>query len=366
MHIGFEAKRAFCNSTGLGNYGRTLINSFEEFFPEAQMTLFTPKKAIEFNPHANIVLPTRILSKLNTSYWRSKGIVNDIDQYKLDAFHGMSHEIPIGMQKKVRSIVTMHDLIYLTRPNEFKWFDRMSYDRKFRYAANNAHAVVAITNETKKDLIKYFKTPEDKIHVIYQSCDDVFTKLCTKQELVSFKVENNLPEDFILFVGSMNPRKKPFELVKAFHQIQNKTDWSLRLVGRGSERAKIESYIKENSLDSRVEIIDVKNSHNLAKLYQAAKLFAFPSVYEGFGIPIIEAMNSQTCVLTSPFSCLPEVAGPDAFYANPDDITEFSNKLLQIIDNPQLREQSIIKNSEWVKRFSRKKIAKQYMEVFKG
>ena len=361
MRIGFEAKRAFCNNTGLGNYCRSFLSDLERLRPENQLLLFTPEKRIKFATESEIIMPH---NKLLSSFWRSYGISKNIEQYKLDLYHGLSHELPINMHQKVKTVVTMHDLIYIDRPKEFKLWDRFTYDRKFRYACKNAHSIVAITNETKNAIIKHFQTDEKKIHTIYQSCHQAFMQTYEHNELEEFKRQNQLPKDFILFVGSLNPRKKPFQLVQAFHQLLNKIDHHLILIGRGQEKERILQYIKEHRLENRIYFTDFTSKKEMAMLYQLADLFAFPSVHEGFGIPIVEAQFSKTAVITSPYSCLPEVAGEHSFFQDPDQSEQFAQKILEILTTPELKQRSIEKSYQWVQRYRPEKIIDDYMNLY--
>jgi len=366
MNIGFDSKRAFCNNTGLGNYSRTLISSLEEYCKNCNLILFTPKRKLEFHTQSTIIEPQIFLSKLFNSYWRSKIISRKAKQYNLDLYHGLSHEIPFAMHKKVKTLVTIHDLIYLTRPKEFSLIDRKVYDKKFRYACNNAHAIVAITNETKKDIIKYFNIPAKKIYVIYQSCDSIFRHVFEKKTLIKFRKKYSLPKDYLLFIGSMNPRKKPLELVKAYHKISNQTNWPLIMIGSGKEKAKIIDFIIEHNLQQKITFLKIKSNEELAMLYQCASIFTFPSVNEGFGIPIIEAQFSKTCVLTSSFSCLPEVAGPGAIYTNPNDLAQFSQSIITLINDKRKREESVKISFQWVQKYSQENIANEYIKLYKS
>lgn len=365
MKIGFDAKRAFCNNTGLGNYSRTLISSFENYFPQNQYLLYTPKKELEFKTNSQVTTPSTWFDKTFRSFWRSN-LNKQISKDNLDIFHGLSHEIPFDVFKNTKTVVTIHDLIFLTRPQEFSYFDRKIYLNKFKYACENSHAIVAITNETKNDIENYFNVSSEKIHVIYQSCDKAFLTLYSEEEKNDFKKINNLPEKFLLYVGSMVPRKKPLELVKAYLNVIDKIKYPLVLVGRGPEKEKIQKLIKDNRLEAKIIFFDVDTKAQMALLYQCAKLFIYPSVYEGFGIPIIEAQFSQTPILTSTFSCLPEVAGKDAFFINPDDIDLFSKKILELISDENLLIESALKNYKWVQKFQDKQIANDYMQLYQS
>ena len=171
MRIGFDAKRAFCNFRGLGNYSRSLISSLVEYFPEGNdFYLYTPKVHPEFNyflvheSNVSRFYPSGFPFQQLHPLWRSFKMADVIRSHKVDLFHGLSHEIPKGLTGgRVRSVVTIHDLMYIHFPHFFPWIDRMVYDRKIRYACENSDSIIAICEQTKGDLVNYYRVNEEKI-----------------------------------------------------------------------------------------------------------------------------------------------------------------------------------------------------------
>jgi hypothetical protein len=155
MNIAFDAKRAFSNSTGLGNYSRTLISSLSEFFPEHEYFLCTPKLSKRFNVdtlnHVYAVTPQHFPSSAFTAAWRSSWVKKDLQQLKIDLYHGLSNEIPIGIEKTgIKSVVTIHDLIFERFPDQYNRIDVQIYRKKYRYACKHADKIIAISEQTKK------------------------------------------------------------------------------------------------------------------------------------------------------------------------------------------------------------------------
>src|SRR5829696_3916129 len=185
MNIGFDAKRAYHNGTGLGHYSRTLIRSLAEYFPQHQYFLFNPKPTDLFHLNGkNIheVLPSKLLHKTLSSVWRSTWIKNDLEKNEIDIYHGLSNEIPFDIQKSgLRSVVTIHDIIFEHYPEQYSRIDVEIYKRKFRYSCEHADKIIAISEQTKKDIIEFYKTREEKITVCYQSCNPAFTKKVDEQ-----------------------------------------------------------------------------------------------------------------------------------------------------------------------------------------
>ena len=205
MNIGFDAKRAYHNSTGLGHYSRNLLHSLSEYYPEHAYYLFNPKEANRFQLNGNNlheILPQGFLNKLFSSGWRSSWVKGDLKKLKIDLYHGLSHEIPVGINKTgIRSVVTIHDLIHERFPGQYNKIDVKIYNKKFRYACANADKIIAISEQTKKDIIEFYKTPEEKITVCYQSCNPAFGKEVSADEKRKVKEQYGLPEQFFLYVG---------------------------------------------------------------------------------------------------------------------------------------------------------------------
>ena len=176
MKIGYDSKRAFENQTGLGNYSRDLINTYSLSNPKFQILLFASKifqnKRLDFLKSRNnikIVGPKNFLFQLFKPIWRSFGILKDLKKEKIDIFHGLSHEIPFGIYRtKIKTVVTIHDLIFLRLPQYFNIFDRLVYYYKVKYACKRSDKIIAISNQTKSDIIELFKIDSKKIEVVYQ------------------------------------------------------------------------------------------------------------------------------------------------------------------------------------------------------
>ena len=211
MNIGFEAKRAYHNQTGLGHYSRTLIRSLATDFQQHQYFLFTPKPSalFQFNdlPNVKEVLPQSFLAKKFSSAWRSNWVKNDLKKNNIDLYHGLSHEIPVNIkQTGIKSVVTIHDLIHERYPEQYKLIDRKIYTKKFRYACEHADKIIAISNQTKEDIIDFYKTPAEKIEVCYQSCNPAFGVEVAADVKQRIKQHYNLPDRYFLYVGSVIER----------------------------------------------------------------------------------------------------------------------------------------------------------------
>ena len=366
MKIGYDAKRAFHNTTGLGNYSRDLIRIMAGYYSDNQYILFNPKLStkplMELKDNMKMIMPRGIMDKKFPFLWRSKGIMKDLKKEQLDIYHGLSGELPLGIEKSdIKSVVTIHDLIFLRYPHLYKMIDRKIYTRKFKKACEVSDKIIAISRQTKNDIIDFFGIDENKIEVIYQGCNQAFKTLYLDEQIEKIKKKYNLPGEFILNVGTIEERKNALTIVKAVKG----TNIPLVLVGRKTPYARqIEDFIEKNKMQSQVIFLEGLSLRELAVLYQAAKIFIYPSIFEGFGIPIIEALFSRTSVITNSKGVFPEAAGPYSTYLkNVKDEKEMRQKILEVW-NKDMKE-SIEKSFLYAQKFSDMEIAKNMHNLYR-
>ncbi len=370
MKIGFDAKRIVRNNTGLGNYGRTLVNDLSGIVPEDTMLcLYAPDEGNEVlrqqvNEAPNVVFryPQRRAPKW---YWRSHGIVSDLLRDGISLFHGLSGELPMGIRKAgIRSVVTIHDLIFLRHPEYYHRLDAFFYRKKFHRTLREADRIIAISECTKRDIMHYGRFPEDKIDLIYQSCSTFFKQREGEGKLHEVRTRYNLPVRYIVGVGSIEERKNMLLAVKALLRLPEEI--SLVLVGRHTPYCdQISRYVRENRLGNRVLILhDVPNA-DLPAIYQMAEVSVYPSRYEGFGIPVIEAIQSGLPVVACSGSCLEEAGGPDSLYVSPDDVEGMAESIRLVMKGAEGREQRITAAQQYVRRFEGNDVASQVYEVYR-
>ncbi|MDV2446171.1 glycosyl transferase family 1 [Elizabethkingia anophelis] len=361
MKIGYDAKRFFHNTSGLGNYSRDLVRTLAEYFPENEYLLFaknTSERTKGLLERSNIIF--RKISKGNLARQMKMG--KDAQNEGCEIFHGLSGELPLKWNnKKIKKIVTIHDLIFLKYPQFYSFFDRKIHTWKFKKATKDSDLIIAISEQTKKDIMEYFKTPESKIKVIYQTCHEAFKQSFSEDEFTIVKAKFNLPERFILNVGTVEERKNLFSVVKAIKG----TDVPLVVVGRETKYAqRIRRFISQNEMEGQVYFLTNVNMTELAQIYQLADIFIYPSLYEGFGIPVIEALFSKTPVITSNVSCLPEAGGPDSLYVNPTNTEDIRSKVLHLWENPDEGKRRAEYSFQFVQKFNEKEIAGEVMQSY--
>ncbi len=369
MKLGFDAKRAYHNTTGLGNYSRDLLKILATFYPkDYTYNLYNtkPKKINRLSEFKNLVekLPNSLFWRKFSSFWRQGPIVNQLKKDKIDIFHGLSGEIPRGIKKTgIKSVVTIHDLIFVRYPELYSYFDRKIHFNKFKYAAKNADKVIAISEQTKRDIVDFLDIDESKIEVIYQGCHSIFKKIISDSVRKNVKDKFNLPDQFILNVGTIEDRKNLLSVLKSIKNL----DVHLVVVGRKTKYyAKVIEYIQKHELIDRVHFLEGVDLKELATLYQSAEIFVYPSIFEGFGIPIIEALYSKTPVITSKGGVFPEAGGPNSCYVNPNDSIEFSNTIQMLLNDEEKRKEMIDEGYLFAQKFNDDVIAEQMNTLYKG
>ena len=300
---------------------------------------------------------------LFSSFWRSKNIVNEIKINEIDIYHGLSHELPIGIEKtNVKTVVTIHDLIYLRYPELFTKVDRKIFDKKFRSACDRADKIIAISKQTKKDIIDFFNIHEKKIEVVYQGCNEVFKSKKSESDIANVKNKFKLFKNYLLYVGSIEKRKNLLTLLKSLKDLPKK---NLIIIGDGkSYKKECLNFIKKNKLEKRTKILSGLNLFEMACIYQDAEMLIYPSIFEGFGIPILEALFSKIPVITSKDSCFEEAGGEDSIYIDPLSSEEISKAINSIGNDENFKKNMIEKGYNFAQNFTDKKIANNLIRLY--
>lgn len=379
MNFGFDAKRAYHNRTGLGHYSRTLLRSLAEFYPQHEYYLFNPRPSSLFrldSNHLHEVLPESFPARLFRSAWRSSWVKKDLKKLKIDLYHGLSHEIPVRIDKTgIKSVVTIHDLIHERYPQQYKAVDVKIYSQKFRYACEHADRVIAVSEQTRRDIIDFYKIPSEKISITYQSCNPAFSKTVSEQEKNTIKQKYSLPDHFFLYVGSVIERKNLLNVCKALFLLRNELKIQLIVIGQGRKYLQqVKDYILQNGMLQNViflsEEFSAKTSRSFQSatdfpaIYQQASAMIYPSFFEGFGIPVLEALWSRLPVITSNTSSLPEVGGDAAYYVNPYKAEEIAEGMKRIITDKIMADQLKERGWKQAQKFTAEKCASLVMNVY--
>ena len=248
------------------------------------------------------------------------------------------------------------------------------YSKKFRYACEHADRVIAISEQTKRDIIDFYKTPEEKITVCYQSCNPAFGVSVSTEEKQRIKKQYSLPDEFFLYVGSIIERKNLLNVCKAMSLLKTELNIPLVVIGDGKKyKEQVKSYIKEAGLKKGIIFLSEQSSASLQSyksaadfpaIYQSGIAMLYPSFFEGFGIPVLEALWSRLPVITSNVSCLPEAGGDGAYYVNPNSAEEIAAGMKKIYTDKSFADGIREKGWKHAQNFTPQKHAESVMGVY--
>lgn len=371
MKIGFDAKRAAQNATGLGNYSRYIIGLLAGHADDAELSLYVPNRhktrlldRLPSQERLKIVFPQGAWSAV-PSLWRTWGITGRLQRDGIRLYHGLSNELPLNIRRArgLKSVVTIHDLLFLRYPEGYHAADRRLYNLKYRRSCLNADRIIAVSEFTKQDIVRYYGIRPERISVVCQGCDDVFRHPAGKDVQSEARAEYHLPEHYILSVGTVERRKNLMLLAKALRHLPEETQ--VVAVGRHTPYAReVQHFLQENGLGNRMHLIGNVAFRLLPAVYQMADVFVYPSRCEGFGIPLLEALCSGVPAIGCTGSCLEEAGGPDSAYVDPDDDKGLANALRDILNRPGRRERMIQAGHSWAGRFTDEEVLKQLLKVY--
>ncbi|MFC1749387.1 glycosyltransferase family 4 protein [Pseudomonadota bacterium] len=371
MKIGIDCRMYSTNFTGIGRYVFELTqnlfkldpkNQYVLFFNEPEYSIFQPpiekvKKVLANAPYYSLAEQTKFLKTLNKE--------------KLDLMHFTHFNAPIFYNRK--SIITIHDLTLSFFPGKKKksLIHRIGYNLTLNAGVKKAKKVIAVSNNTKKDLHEITHIPEEKIEVIYEGVNEDFKILSSEDDIKlmqEVKEKFALDKPFLLYTGVWRSHKNLQNLIRAFKILKEKHgfDGHLVITGRKDPLYQPDLLKVADELQVTKDIIftDLVNEDELIALYNAAAAYVFPSLYEGFGLPPLEAMKCGTPVVTSNVSCIPEVCGDNAIFFDPHSPEDIAEKVYKVVSQPSLQEEMIKKGLKHVKQFSWTSMAEKTLELY--
>ena len=309
------------------------------------MTLYAPREPrSEFTPwlatlppRTTICLPPAALRPSPArQYWRTFRLGRAAQRDDVDLYHGLSHEIPRDLPRTgIPGVVTFHDLLFVRHPELFPAADRLSYAWRYRWSAEHAAAIVAVSGQTRDDLVKWYGVDPEDVTIIPPARDPAFARPVPDAEAAAVRSRLELPATYLLSVGTLERRKNHRVLVEALSLLDPGTTPPLVLVGRdGGEARALRSLADARGVGARVHILRTVSSGDLPAVYQGASLFLYPSLFEGFGMPIVEAMSAGIPVISSAGGCFPEAGGPSTRYVTATDAVGLAAAMRDILDDP--------------------------------
>lgn len=356
MIIGIDGNEAnVVYRVGVSNYVYQLILYFKKKAnKDLQFIIFLREKQLSDLPRENKYFRYKIIK--GPFLWTQVFLPLALTKEKLDLFFSPAHYAP--RWTKIPIVLTIHDLSFFRYPEDFKKSDLAKLIWWTNYSVKIAKKIIAVSNTTKKDILKIYHLPEEKIKVIYNG----FEKNLSKEKKTTVE---KIGKNYFLYVGTLQPRKNLLTLIRAFYKF-NKKFPDFELVLAGKKGWMYEDLFKEVSnlgLQEKVFFTDYVSEKQLEFLYKHAFAFVMPSLYEGFGLPLLEAMSYGCPVISSFSSSLPEVGGEACLYFNPQSEDDLFEKMEELYKNNDLRKQLIKKGKQRVKLFSWEKCGKETLEL---
>jgi glycosyltransferase involved in cell wall biosynthesis len=350
MHIAIDASRTtIAARTGTENYALQIIRALIDLRPTHRITLYFRDRP---QPNLFKVYPNVQHRVITTPrLWTHLGFARDIWHTRPDVTFVPAHTLPIFFPGK--AVVTVHDLGYRFFPEAHPRPQRAYLDRSTRYSAHRATRVIADSVATKRDLMSEYGTADAKIDVVYPGVEALHR--ATDVRISSVRRKYKLPEHYLLFLGTLQPRKNIARLAEAFAHYQNNGGYEeLHLVLAGKRGWLVDDVLAQlpESARPRIHFTGYVDDSDVEALYSGSMAFTFPSLYEGFGFPVLEAMRCGTPVLCSNSSSLPELAGDAAVLVDPTNVEAIADGINKLVSNPKLRDTLVQRGNEQVKKFT--------------
>ncbi len=378
MRIALDYTAGIRQGAGIGQYVRSLVHAMLEQDTTDQYTLLTSGRATEEHPFPaaenvqgrSILIPDRYLNIL----WYRLHVPLNANYFTgaVDIYHGLDFVLP-PLSNKIRKVVTVYDLAFLEHPETAVPSLAAYLNKVVPEAVKRADIVAAISQTTKEALIKHYNAPAEKITVIPCGAGPQYRRVTDQALLDETRNRFGLTQPFILSVGTLEPRKNHLGLIRAFAEVLQAYHSPVVLAiagGKGWMYEETQRVVAELKLENRVRFLGRVSESELIALYSMADIFAFPSFFEGFGIPPLEAMACGAPVITSNTSSLPEAAGDAALLVNPYDISAIAQALTRLLEDETLRAELRQKGYKQVQRYTwtgaAAKMLAVYQQLYQG
>jgi glycosyltransferase involved in cell wall biosynthesis len=380
MRIGIDCSLVPGNRTGIGQYCHQLVHALSRVDHDNQYLLY-PAFYYTFHPHyrqaslpqtANMRVAFQQLSPFLLRvlrHSRSPWFIRELLLGQVDIVHGTSFSAPRLRNRHKRLIMTIYDLSFLVHP-EFHREENVRHALQgTREAISRADAIIAISHATRQELIDRLNAPADRIVVTQLAAGSQYVRIEDSRRKTQVREKYQLPPDFILCVGSIEPRKNIARLLEAYARLTSALQKDVQLViagGTGWLNTDIYLTVCRLGLETRVHFIGYVEENDLPVVYSLAEVFVYPSLYEGFGLPVLEAMQCGVPVLTSTVSSLPEVAGDAALLVTPTEVDDISQGLRRLLENADLRAEVRARGYQRAREFSWERCARETLAVYKN
>jgi glycosyltransferase involved in cell wall biosynthesis len=368
MKIGIDVRVLERKMTGVGRYLLNILKNLPECDNQNDYFLFSYGKLPQYEKERIKSIPTLkftpqgIFQKAISPFWLNFVLPKYLEKYKIDLFFSPNHFLPLK-KIKPKSIVVIHDVFHKIDKNFHPLYYRKYADLLLKRAVKYTELIVTISESSKRDIIRFYNVPEEKIKVIYEAAEEIFQpRNLSEFEKIKLREKYNLPEKFILYIGVLEKRKNIDGIIKIADLIKDKTETPIFLFGRIGYEGN--QYIKEIKKRRNIQYKGFVENQDLPYIYNLATIFLFPSFYEGFGLPVLEAMQSGVPVLTSNTSSLPEIVGEAGLMHEPRDFENFAKDIIKLLEDRNFYDKMKNKGLEQAKKFSWKKTTIEVVDLF--
>jgi glycosyltransferase involved in cell wall biosynthesis len=365
MIIGIDASRAnrFPRS-GVEWYAFNLIKELYRLDTSNRYFLYTPSKLSEDLQPTTVNFEEKILNWPFKRFWTLGRMGLEMFFHKPDILFVPSHTFPLVGGKK--NIITWHDIGYERYPENYSHWDLASLKQGIKNALKMADKIVSVSEFTKSEMVRIYEIDPDRIRVIHLGCDHQFWRPIEPDQVKEFLIKHNLNLPYFIFIGRLSLKKNLLGLIRSYNAFRKKINRPFNLILVGSEtfnNHEIEEEIKNSPYGEEIKKMGWLPSADLPVLLSGAQAMVFPSIYEGFGLPSVEAMSCGCPVIASNSSALPEIISSAGLYADAHDVDGFADQMLKIIQDQNLRAELITKSLKRAEEFSWEKCAKQTLQL---
>lgn len=364
MRIGLEVSPLAVNASGIPNYIRRLLKGFSAVGEDHEFFLYT-NRPIPEDLHLPDNFSTVILNRPSPRFqlWFQTALPRRLKKDRIDVFHGLFSRLPLLLP--VPGVITVHDLSAYKMPGLHKRHTHMT-NLLYPMFVKKASAIIAVSAFTAKEIVSCFPGASRKTVVVHEAAPPEYSMVTEGPALERTREKLDLPSRFVLFLGTLEPRKNLPRLLEAFSAICDEIPHKLVLSGPiGWKSSELKAKLQDPAIRSRVQLTGFVDAGDIPALLSLAEIFVYPSLYEGFGLPVLEAMACGTPVITSSTSSLPEVAGDAALLVDPESVPAISKAVVRLAGDENLRENLRERGLERSRRFSWTRAAGETLDVYR-
>lgn len=368
MRIGIDGRAAkWYRGTGIGTYTYELVNSLNSVDNKNDYLVFMPDNCKDsLNLNRNFI-QANITETAEGSFWDVVNIPNILKDYKIDLYHVPQNGIGLPVEKECPFLITLHDVIPFKMPETVSKSYLKIFTENIPSIIERCDGIVTVSDYSKKDIVETLNFPEEKIFVTYLANEDIYIPIDKILSRYIIKKNYSITDKYILYVGGFSPRKNILGLIEAFSILMEKYHENIKLVIAGRKGSSYETYksrAEELNIDDKVLFPGFIALDDLPYLYNASELFIYPSFYEGFGLPPIEAMACGVPVIASDTTSIPEIAGDSARLIDPQNTSDMAEAMLNVLQDENLRNDLIQKGLKRSRQLSWKNTARQMLNVY--